>query len=54
MPLDFAVLFPRGVVQYLLGGLLIGAATAAIYRGTGIAAGASTFLESTLSYVSAR
>jgi uncharacterized membrane protein YedE/YeeE len=54
MPLDFAVLFPRGVLHYLLGGLLIGAATAAIYLGTGIAAGASTFLESTLSYVSDR
>lgn len=45
-------LFPRGVVPYLLGGGLIGAGTALIYLGTGIAAGASTFLESTLSYVS--
>lgn len=54
MPLDFAALFPRGVLHYLLGGLLIGLATAAIYLGTGIAAGASTYLESTLSYVSDR
>ena len=54
MALDLAALFPNGVWQYLLGGLLIGAATAAIYAGTGIAAGASTFLESTLSYVSDR
>jgi uncharacterized membrane protein YedE/YeeE len=54
MALDFATLFPNGVTYYLLGGLLIGLATAAIYLGTGIAAGASTFLESTLSYVSAR
>ncbi len=44
--------FPRGIAHYLLGGLLIGLATAAIYLGTGISAGASTFLESTLSYVS--
>lgn len=54
MPLDFAALFPNGVDHYLLGGLLIGLATALIYLGTGIAAGASTFLESTLSYVSDR
>ncbi|GGL37088.1 hypothetical protein GCM10009037_20800 [Halarchaeum grantii] len=44
--------FPRGVLPYLLGGVLIGVGTAAIYLGTGIHAGASTFLESTLSYVS--
>ncbi len=45
-------LFPRGVVPYLLGGLLVGAGAATIYLATGIIAGASTFLESTLSYVS--
>lgn len=45
-------LFPRGVTRYLLGGLLIGFGTAVVYFGTGITAGASTFLESTLSYVS--
>jgi uncharacterized membrane protein YedE/YeeE len=45
-------LFPRGIAHYALGGLLIGLGTAIIYVGTGIHAGASTFLESTLSYVS--
>jgi len=54
MALDFATLFPNGVGHYLLGGLLVGLATALIYLGTGIHAGASTFLESTLSYVSNR
>jgi len=47
-----ADLFPRGVAQYAVGGLLVGLGTAIIYLGTGITAGASTFLESTLSYVS--
>lgn len=54
MALEFATLFPNGVLHYLLGGVLIGLATALIYLGTGIHAGASTFLESTLSYVSDR
>ncbi|MEF8857364.1 MAG: YeeE/YedE family protein [Halolamina sp.] len=54
MALDLATLFPNGVSQYLLGGLFIGLATVSIYLGTGIHAGASTFLESTLSYVSDR
>ena len=44
------ILFPRGIAQYLIGGILIGLGTAIIYVGTGIHAGASTFLESTLSY----
>ncbi|WP_339105925.1 YeeE/YedE thiosulfate transporter family protein [Haloterrigena salinisoli] len=44
--------FPRGVLPYLLGGLLVGVGAAVIYLATGIIAGASTFLESTLSYVS--
>ena len=48
----FAELFPRGIVQYAAGGLLIGLGVATIYLGTGIIAGASTFLESTLSYAS--
>ncbi|MWV64511.1 YeeE/YedE family protein [Halorubrum sp. JWXQ-INN 858] len=43
-------LFPRGWEHYLLGGLLIGLGTVIVYVGTGIHAGASTFLESTLSY----
>ncbi|MFC6838089.1 YeeE/YedE family protein [Halomarina ordinaria] len=47
-----AELFPRGIAQYAAGGLLIGLGVATIYLGTGIIAGASTFLESTLSYVS--
>jgi hypothetical protein len=45
-------LFPNGVSRYLVGGLFIGLGVAAIYLGTGIIAGASTFLETTLSYVS--
>jgi uncharacterized membrane protein YedE/YeeE len=49
-----AELFPNGVARYLVGGALVGLGTALIYLGTGITAGASTFLESTLSYVSGR
>ncbi|MFC6614307.1 YeeE/YedE family protein [Halopenitus salinus] len=49
-----AELFPNGISRYLVGGLLVGLGTAVIYVGTGIPAGASTFLESTLSYVSGR
>jgi uncharacterized membrane protein YedE/YeeE len=45
-------LLPNGWVHYLLGGLFIGLGTVVIYATTGITAGASTFLESTLSYVS--
>ena len=55
LPLGIAVLaelFPNGIGHYLAGGLLVGLGTAAIYLGTAIPAGASTFLESTLSYVS--
>ncbi|WP_306061800.1 YeeE/YedE family protein [Natronococcus wangiae] len=44
--------FPNGVYRYAVGGLLVGLGAVVIYLGTGIAAGASTFLESTLSYVS--
>jgi uncharacterized protein len=47
-----AELFPNGISHYAIGGLLVGLGTAVIYLGTGIPAGASTFLESTLSYVS--
>ena len=50
--LAFADLFPNGVAHYLLGGFLIGLGVVVIYLGTGIIAGASTFLETTLSYVS--
>jgi uncharacterized membrane protein YedE/YeeE len=45
-------LFPNGVAHYAVGGLLVGLGVTVIYLGTGIIAGASTFLESTLSYVS--
>ena len=48
----FGPLFPNGVLRYALGGLFIGLGVVTIYAGTGISAGASTFLESTLSYVS--
>ena|SRR6056297_3126139 len=48
----FADLFPNGVWRYAAGGALIGLGTAVIYLATAIPAGASTFLESTLSYVS--
>ena len=44
--------FPNGIARYVIGGLLVGLGIAVIYLGTAIPAGASTFLESTLSYVS--
>lgn len=44
--------FPRGMAHYAIGGALIGLGVVIIYLGTGILPGASTFLESTLSYVS--
>jgi hypothetical protein len=44
--------FPNGWERYAVGGLLVGLGAVVIYLGTGIIAGASTFLESTLSYVS--
>jgi len=50
--LSAAELFPNGVSRYAVGGLLVGLGALVIYVGTGIPAGASTFLESTLSYVS--
>jgi uncharacterized membrane protein YedE/YeeE len=55
LPLQLAgELFPNGISRYAVGGLLVGLGAVVIYVGTGIAAGASTFLESTLSYVSDR
>ncbi|MWV40635.1 MULTISPECIES: YeeE/YedE family protein [Natrialba] len=45
-----AELFPNGISHYAIGGLFVGLGVAVIYLGTGIPAGASTFLESTLSY----
>ncbi|WP_436934462.1 YeeE/YedE family protein [Halovenus marina] len=52
VPLLAADLFPNGISRYAVGGLLVGLGVLVIYAGTGIAAGASTFLESTLSYAS--
>lgn len=53
LPLQVAAeLFPNGISRYAIGGLLVGLGVTVIYTGTGISAGASTFLESTLSYVS--
>jgi uncharacterized membrane protein YedE/YeeE len=53
VPLQVAAeLFPNGISRYAIGGLFVGLGAAVIYLGTGISAGASTFLESTLSYVS--
>ena len=57
VPLVIATLaefFPRGVAHYAVGGVLVGVGTVVVYLGSGIIAGASTFLESTLSYVSKR
>ncbi|WP_394741894.1 YeeE/YedE family protein [Natronococcus roseus] len=51
-PALYETLFPAGISRYAVGGLLVGLGAVVIYLGTGIAAGASTFLESTLSYVS--
>ncbi len=47
-----AELFPHGITSYAVGGLFIGLGVSVIYLGTGRIAGASTFLESSLSYVS--
>jgi len=45
-------LFPRGIASYAIGGLLVGLGVVVIYAATALTPGASTFLESTLSYVS--
>lgn len=50
--IGFETLFPHGIQQYLVGGILVGLGVALIYRATAITPGASTFLESSLSYVS--
>ncbi|QZP39480.1 YeeE/YedE family protein [Halobaculum magnesiiphilum] len=55
LPLQvFAEYFPNGIGRYAVGGLFVGLGAGIIYLGTGISAGASTFLESTLSYASGR
>lgn len=45
-------LFPLGVTQYLVGGLLVGLGVALIFVMTGIYAGASSFFSSTWSWFS--
>ncbi|MDR5655805.1 YeeE/YedE thiosulfate transporter family protein [Halodesulfurarchaeum sp. HSR-GB] len=47
-------LFPNGIIHYAVGGILVGLGVVVIYLGTGLTPGASTFLESALSYVSDR
>ncbi|MEF8781244.1 MAG: YeeE/YedE family protein [Haloferacaceae archaeon] len=49
---SYETLFPNGIGRYAVGGLLVGLGVVVIYLGTGLIPGASTFLESTLSYVS--
>jgi len=46
------LLFPNGIAHYVLGGLFVGLGVLFIYFFTSRIPGASTFLESTLSYVS--
>lgn len=45
-------LFPNGVISYAIGGLMVGLGVLFIYFLTAKIPGASTFLESTLSYIS--
>ena len=45
-------LFPTGISNYLIGGLLIGVGLSLIFIFTGIVAGISTFFTSTLSFFS--
>jgi uncharacterized membrane protein YedE/YeeE len=42
--------FPNGIYEYIIGGVLLGVAVSFIYLTTSKIAGASTFLESFLSY----
>jgi uncharacterized membrane protein YedE/YeeE len=51
MPL-IETLFPLGIAQYLIGGLLIGSAVSFLFVTTGLIGGMSTFFTSTLSFVS--
>lgn len=51
MPL-IETLFPLGIAQYLIGGLVIGLAVSFLYVATGLVGGMSTFFSSTWSYVS--
>ena len=47
-----AVLFPLGITDYLIGGILVGLGVSLIFLSTGIRAGASSVFSSTFSYVS--
>ena len=46
------VLFPLGIAQYLIGGLIIGFAVSFLFATTGLIGGMSTFFTSTWSFVS--
>lgn len=48
----YELLFPKGVTHYAVGGVFVGLGVAVIYVATGMLPGASTPLESTLSYFS--
>jgi uncharacterized membrane protein YedE/YeeE len=48
---DVATLFPTGIASFLQGGLLMGLGLALIYLTLGVKAGASSFLSSTLTYI---
>ena len=45
-------LFPNGIIHYLAGGILLGAAVSLLFATTGLIGGMSTFFTSTLSWVS--
>ncbi len=49
--MDILTFFPNGIWPYLAGGILLGLATSLIYLTTGYFAGASGFLDATLSWV---
>ena len=46
------LLFPLGITNYIVGGILIGLGVSMIFLLTGIRAGASSFFSSTISYFS--
>lgn len=48
---NIEIYFPHGIQRYFIGGVFIGIGVVLIYATTSYAPGASSFLESTLSYV---